>query len=269
MNWKNIYRGLVMGASDIVPGVSGGTIAVLLGFYDDLIAAINGLFSKNWKRHLRFIIPLGIGVATSIILLSHVMNWLLAEYRGPTYFFFTGLIIGVLPFLFQEANARENFRLPHIALLILGVILVGSLALDPDEGLIIANKTFSTYVLLFFSGFLASAAMILPGISGSLVFLILGVYPTVIAAISQFELGVLIVTGIGIFIGIVSMSKVIHFFLNNYRHASFALIIGSVIGSIIVIFPGWSPSTPILISIVTFAAGLFVAYILGKVEYEA
>ena len=76
MEWKNIYRGLLMGASDVIPGVSGGTIALLLGIYDRLIEAINGLFSREWKKHLNFLVPLGIGVAIAIFSLAKLIVWL-------------------------------------------------------------------------------------------------------------------------------------------------------------------------------------------------
>lgn len=271
MEWKNIYRGFVMGASDVIPGVSGGTIAVLLGIYDRFIAAINGIFSKQWKKHLEFLIPLGIGVAIAILSLSHVIGWLVKHHSGPTYFFFLGLIIGVLPLLFREADARARFKSKHILLLIVGLLLVGTLFFfkDPEQGSVIINKTIATYGWLFIAGFFASAAMILPGISGSLVFLIMGVYPTIMHGISNFDWLLILVTGTGIFLGIISMSKVIHFFLERYRTSTFAMIIGSVIGSIFVIFPGWPIDMKLtLISVVTFAIGLFVAYILGKVEYD-
>lgn len=74
MEWKNLYRGLFMGASDVIPGVSGGTIAVLLGIYDRLIAAVNGILSKDWKKHLLFLVPLGIGILTAIFLLANVIE---------------------------------------------------------------------------------------------------------------------------------------------------------------------------------------------------
>lgn len=269
MEWKNIYRGLLMGASDVIPGVSGGTIAVLLGIYDRLIAAINNLFSKDWKKQLGFLIPLAIGMGTAILLLSHLIKWLFAHYAGPTNFFFLGLIIGIIPYLLHQADAKNAFKLKHIGLLIIGGLLIGMMVfLDAGEGAAITSRTFSTYLLLFFSGFVASAAMILPGISGSFMLLVIGVYSTVIGAISDLQLDVIAVTGVGIVIGIVVMSKVINFFLTNFRTATFALIIGAVIGSIVVIFPGWPTNTSILLlSIAAFAVGLLVAYILGKVEY--
>lgn len=271
MEWKNIYRGLLMGASDVIPGVSGGTIAVLLGIYDRLIAAINGIFSKDWKKQLGFLIPLAIGVGAAILLLSRLIEWLFEHYAGPTQFFFLGLIIGILPYLFHEADAKHAFETRHYVLLVIGAILVGLLAFiqSGDPG-IIENMTTSTYILLFFSGVLASSAMILPGISGSFMLLIIGVYPTIIGAISNLQFDIIAVTGMGILIGILVMSKIINFFLQRYRHATFALIIGMVIGSIVVVYPGFSNTNSLLIlGVLTFAAGLFVAYVLGRVEYKS
>src|SRR5699024_3168646 len=195
MQWKNIYRGIMMGSSDLIPGVSGGTIAVLLGIYDDFIAAINGIFSKKWRKHFTFLFPLGIGIVIAIVLLSRVMDWLLAFYPGPTYFFFLGLIIGVLPLLFREAEAKTTFTFSHYVLVVIGMAVVGSLLFIQDIGQneTVSNLTLITYLLLFISGILASAAMILPGVSGSMVFLVLGVYPTVIRAVSNFHFEIIII----------------------------------------------------------------------------
>ncbi len=269
MEWKNIYRGLAMGASDVVPGVSGGTIAVLLGIYDRLIAAINGVFSKNWKKQLGFLIPLGIGVILAVFSLSRLMEWLLHAHTGPTYFFFLGLILGVLPFLFRKADAKQAFHIQHFVILALGAILVASLTfLNDSEGAIIEQLSFRTYVLLFVSGFIGSSAMVLPGISGSFMLLVIGVYPTIISAVSNLQLDVIAVTGAGIIIGIAAMSKLIHYCLSHYRAGTFALIIGMVIGSAFVIFPG-IPTDAVSwgVSVLTFIIGLLVAYLLGKVEY--
>ena len=268
MHWRNIYRGFFMGVSDIVPGVSGGTIAVLLGIYDQLIASINGLFSRDWKRHLSFLIPLGIGAGTALYTLSHLMEWLLKTYPIPTFFAFIGLIVGVLPFLFYESGAKTNFRAIHYVLLLTGIIVLILLPEAQDNGQVITDKTIGVYFTLFLSGFLASAAMILPGISGSFILLILGVYYTVINGLKELDIGIILVVGFGILIGLMTMSKVIHYFLTHYRSATFALIIGLVIGSIFVIFPGIPVGTSMwVMSIMTFISGLLIAYLLGKVEY--
>lgn len=271
MNWKNVFRGMAMGASDVIPGVSGGTIAVLLGIYDELIQAINGLFSKNWRKHLRFLLPIVIGVATAILTIARVMEWLLLNHSQPTHFFFLGLIIGVIPFLFQEANEKEKFSVRHYIFLSIGILcmILFDHFYQMGEEAIITERSFSIYLLFFVSGFIGSAAMVLPGISGSFVLLVMGVYTTIIHAINEFHLDVMIVTGSGILIGIIVMSKIIYFFLKNYETSTFAIIIGLIIGSIFIIFPGWAKDLfPMIISIVTFALGLLCAYVLGKIEYE-
>lgn len=271
MEWKNVYRGLLIGASDVIPGVSGGTIAVLLGIYDRLIESINGLFSRRWKEYLTFLVPLGIGVAIAIFTLARVMKWLLAHYPEPTYFFFLGLIIGIIPQLLNEASAYRTFKGKQIVLLMIGLLAVSSMVIfmEVDPGAVITERTMSTYMLLFFSGILASAAMILPGISGSVVFLMLGVYPTIIDVISELDIFVIVVVAAGIVIGIITMSKLIHYFLKYYRTNTFAIIIGAVIGSIFVIFPGWPAQTSLIFGcFIAGASGLLGAYILGKVEYD-
>ncbi|WP_347861598.1 DUF368 domain-containing protein [Salimicrobium sp. PL1-032A] len=268
--WKNIYRGLMMGASDVVPGVSGGTIAVVLGIYDRLIEAVNGFFSKEWKRHLRFLLPLGLGIVTSILLLANVISWLFDHYPAQTKFFFLGLIIGVLPFLGQKADAKRTFKSNHYVLVLIGILLVSPLAFfQPEESAAISELSMGMYILLFFSGMIASSAMILPGISGSFILLIIGVYTTVIEGISNLQLDVIAVVGAGIAIGIVVMSKIVKFFLDHYTSGTYAVIIGLVLGSVVVIFPGFSGGAVLfIVSVLAFIGGLFAAWGLGRVEYR-
>lgn len=270
MEWRNIYRGMLMGASDVVPGVSGGTIALVLGIYDQLILSINGLFSKDWKKHLGFLIPLGIGVLTAIFVLAQAIEWLFAHYPRPTQFAFLGLIIGVLPYLFKKADSKHQFKTYHYVLLVIGVLLAAMMGfLSGDEGFIIETITPAVYGYLMLAGFIASTAMILPGISGSLILVVIGAYGTIINAVNEMKIDVLLVTAIGIGFGIITMSKVIKFFLTNYTYATYAVVIGLVIGSIYVIFPGLPVGTlDWVLSAVAFAFGLSLAYMLGQMEYQ-
>lgn len=268
MEWKNIYRGFAMGVSDLVPGISGGTIAVLLGIYDQLIEAISGVFSRDWKKHVLFLIPLGIGLVSALFILSGVMKWLLNNHEVGTMYFFVGLIIGVLPFLLRESKAKTTFKWHHYLFVVIGIGLIFLIDSGTAQTEIITDRSLATYGLLFVSGILASAAMILPGISGSFVLLVLGVYYTAIDAVHNLEFSVIIVVAAGIFIGIITMSNIIKFFLQRYKSSTFALIIGLVIGSIFVIFPGIGENLlQIIVYIAIFAVGLFTAVILGKVEY--
>ncbi|WP_322395642.1 DUF368 domain-containing protein, partial [Clostridium perfringens] len=165
-----------MGVSDLLPGISGGTIAVVLGIYDRLLAAISGFFSREWKKQLGFLIPLGGGIGAALLLLSRVIEYLLASYYEPTQFFFTGLILGVLHLILRKAEARTKFKAVHVVVLIVAAGLLASTAFlrtdatsDP-----ITVLTWSNGIGLFLSGWLASMAMLLPGISGSFVLLLLG-----------------------------------------------------------------------------------------------
>lgn len=270
MEWKNIYRGVFMGISDIVPGVSGGTIAVLLGIYDRLIEAITGLFSKDWKKHLQFLVPLVIGAGLAIFSFSFLMEWLLTYHGRTTFYLFMGLILGSLPYLVKESKLQENVEnKKYIVLLLLGVVLINLLPLDPTGGSIIAERHFGMYIILFFSGFLASAAMILPGISGSFVLLVIGMYHTIIHALTEVEIIVILVVSAGIAIGILTMSKIIHYFLNKFYLPTFTFIVGLVVGSVILIArkAGYA-ATPgeFVLSIVALFIGGFIGLSLAAVQ---
>lgn len=271
MEWKNIYRGMAMGMIDVVPGISSSTIAILLGIYDRLIASISGLFSKDWKKHLQFLIPLGIGIAIALFTFSHVMVWLLENYHRPTFFFFIGLIIGVVPFLLYESEAKTKFRFYHYVLLLLGIVFVNLFPVSSSGGTIIEERSIPVFVMLFIAGILASAAMILPGVSGSFVLVVIGMYPTVIHAVSELDLPVIVVVGAGIAIGMFTMSKIIHYFFQKFRTGTYALLIGIVVGSTAIIFKqaglAGSMREWILCTIV-FLGGLVVANLLGRFEYR-
>lgn len=264
--WKNLFKGMMMGASDVVPGVSGGTVALLVGIYERLIAAINGLTSKDWKKHVIFLIPVGLGMGISILTLSHLISWLLEGFPKPTFFFFLGLVFAIIPLLLREAEFQQTFTAGHYGLLILaavGVALTGFVS--QDQGVVMTSLSWSDYFFLFFAGWLASSAMILPGISGSLVLLLLGVYQTAIEAIKSLNFPVIIVVGLGVVVGLLLTSKFIQFVFKRFRAATYAIITGFVVGSIFVIYPGWPEDILLLvISFLAFIIGYFIAFRLGK-----
>ncbi|MDV6378101.1 DUF368 domain-containing protein [Sporosarcina sp. GW1-11] len=265
MEWRNLYRGFLMGISDLVPGVSGGTIAFILGIYDRLLISISGFFSKDWKKHIGFLLPLGIGMGATIIIFSKVISYLLKHYQEPTQYLFLGLIIGVIPFVSKQAGLRRNFKFHHVVLmLVVATALASTIWLKPVEPLVITHLTVKTAIILFFSGWAGSMAMLLPGVSGSFVLLLLGVYTTVITAISDFNIPIILAIGAGIAVGFVVSSKLIRLLLAHYRTGMFAVIIGLIIGSIFVIFPGIPESgTPYVMSIIAIITGLIIANILN------
>ncbi|WP_377891092.1 DUF368 domain-containing protein [Alkalihalobacillus sp. R86527] len=269
--WKNIYRGLLMGISDLIPGVSGGTIAMVLGIYRRLINGINGLMSKNWKKELGFFIPLLIGVALAIILVSKVMEKLLNNYPQPTFYFFIGLIIGVIPFLLKKVEFKESFKPVHYVLLVVAAILIASTIVfkGGDSGTVKETLELKDYVVLFFSGWLASTAMILPGVSGSFVLLLLGSYQTVIHGLSSFQIPLILTVGAGIIVGLSLTGKAISVLLNKYTVSTYAVMIGLVTGSVVVLYPGFKSDPGIATaSIMTFLLGIGAAFLLGRIEHK-
>ncbi len=266
MEWRNIYRGLLMGIADLIPGVSGGTIAFLLGIYERLLAAISGFFSREWKKHIGFLLPLAIGIGTGLLLFSSLIHYLLEHHYEPMQFFFMGLIIGVLPFLLQQADVQRNFRFSHFIWMIIFAILLASLGFVKPitASAPITSINAATGIGLFFSGWAASMAMLMPGISGSFILLILGVYTTAIHALSTLNLPIIAVIGSGVIVGFVVSSKGIRCILHRYPVMTYAMIIGLISGSIFVIFPGIPNGNTMVVCFITFLTGLALSFLLSK-----
>ncbi|WP_342537918.1 MULTISPECIES: undecaprenyl phosphate translocase family protein [unclassified Sporosarcina] len=261
MQWRNLYRGFFMGISDLIPGVSGGRIAFILGIYDELLASISGFFSRNWKKHIGFLLPLGIGIGITLLLFSKVIEYLLKNQPAPTQYFFMGLVVGVLPFITKQAGVKRNFTWQHfIVILLVGGALASLAFIKPQDTAVITSLTASNAIGLFFAGWAGSIAMLLPGISGSFILLVLGVYSTVIGALSNFNLSIIAVIGAGIIVGFIVSNKAISYLLKHFKYIMFAVIIGLIVGSLFVIYPGIPESgTPFVMSVIAFFTGLVVA----------
>ncbi|WP_062107156.1 DUF368 domain-containing protein [Bacillus niameyensis] len=268
MEWKNLLRGFIMGTTDLIPGVSGGTVAFVLGIYDRLLASISGFFSRDWKKHIGFLFPLALGMGVALVLLSKGIDYLLEYHEKPTQFFFMGLVIGVLPFIMKQADVKRNFSARHyIALIIIAILLASLGFLQTNENADpITTLNIATIIGLFFSGWLASMAMLLPGISGSFVLLLLGVYSTAINALSTMNIPVILTIGAGVIVGFVVSSKAIQYLLSHFQHLTYALIIGLIIGSIFVIYPGIPSGRGIILSLITFLIGLILSYSISLIK---
>lgn len=265
MQWNNLYRGFLIGTCDLIPGVSGGTVAVILGIYDQLLASVGNLFSRHWRQSVNFLLPLGIGMASALLGLSRTIAWLLEHHYVPTQFFFIGLIIGMLPTLFVQAEARHRFLPVHVIVMIVAALLVASMALlNPQANAeAITALTFKSFVALFASGCLASMAMLLPGISGSFVLLLLGVYPTAIHALASVNLPLIAVIGSGVGVGFIVSSKAISHLLTHFRDVTYAAIIGLIIGSLFVVYPGQAVGVQLFHAGIACVAGFILATLFG------
>lgn len=278
IKWSNLWKGFAMGTTDLVPGVSGGTIALLLGIYDDFIRSISRIFSKRFWESLKFLIPIGLGMVIAIGVLSKLINYLLSTHTVPTMFFFVGLIGGIIPYLLKTSKFKQTFSIQHYILLLLGIVIIVVITLL-NNGDKHAGETLSLnsglIIKYFIAGMCASSAMLLPGISGSFMLLVFGVYGTVMFAISEFmslnfaAIPVLLTVGLGVICGFLFSSKLIQYLLSYYTFLTYALIIGFVVGSLYAVFPGL-PGTFItwIISIITLILGFVISYKLGKITAD-
>ncbi|WP_245772760.1 DUF368 domain-containing protein [Lacicoccus alkaliphilus] len=266
-----------MGICEIIPGISSGTMALLLGIYDQFLGAISRIVSKHFKKAVLYLLPLVIGMGIAILTMSSLMDYLLTEHMVPTHWFFIGMVLGVVPMMFGISNYRVEFRPAHYLVIGLVTILLYWMSTVNESGAPADTIDISmlTLTLLFFSGMLASSVMLLPGISGSLVLLIIGAYPIIMRAISEFtslNFGVaplLIATGLGIVSGLLLASRGIQFLLRNYTYLTYAAIIGLLFGSVFPLYPGF-PDTPgtWIASIVSLAAGLSISTYMGSKNKE-
>ncbi|MBD1714152.1 DUF368 domain-containing protein [Staphylococcus aureus] len=276
--WINILKGFAMGTSDLVPGVSGGTIALLLGIYNQFIASISGIFSRRFWPSFTFLIPIIIGMLLAMGSLSNLFNYLLSQHHIPTMFFFGGLIIGIVPYLLKISNYKTSFTTKHYMMVIAGIAILIVITLmnngDKHAG---ETLTLSTGLIIkyFIAGMCASSAMLLPGISGSFMLLVFGVYGTVMLAISEVVklnftgLPILLAVGFGVLAGFIISSKIIQYFLTHHKLMTFALIIGFVVGSFFAVFPGL-PTNIVMwfVSLVVFIIGFIVSLTLGRITAE-
>ena len=277
--WMNIFKGFGMGTSDLIPGVSGGTIALLLGIYDGFISSISGLFSKRFWPSFKFLLSIIIGMGLAIAILSNLFNYLLSYHEIPTMFFFTGLIIGIIPYLLKISNFKRTFETKHYLMIVLGIFILVIITLlnngDKHSGETL-TLSFGLIIKYFIAGIFASSAMLLPGISGSFMLLVFGVYGTVMFSISELmklnfaALPILIIVGLGILTGFMLSSRIIQYFLHHHTTMTFALIIGLVIGSIYAVFPGYPENGLAWItSLLTMIIGFFVSFTLGQITAKS
>ena len=252
-------KGACMGAADVIPGVSGGTIAFITGIYDDLLASINaidatalkmffaGKFKEFWK-HINgsFLLSLFCGIGFSVMTLAGIMQYLLEHHPIQTWAFFFGLIVASSIFILRGI---KGWNLKAVLFLVLGVVLgVTVCTLSP-------TTTPDALWFIFLSGAIAICAMILPGISGSFILLILGKYQYIMSAITGLTSGeaigesivVIGVFAVGAVCGILSFSRFLHWLLGRFHKETLLVLAGFIIGSLVKVWP-WSDMDALVVS---------------------
>ncbi|ANQ51032.1 DUF368 domain-containing protein [Flammeovirga sp. MY04] len=234
-------KGLAMGAADVVPGVSGGTVAFITGIYERLLNAINSIdlealkllskfkIKELWEKlDLNFLLPLFVGIGTAVFSLAKLMKYLLVHEPIGLWSFFFGLIIASTLLVGKQV---KKWNVATIIAIIIGAVLSYWITIatpsQAPEGMI----------YIFFAGMIAICAMILPGISGSFMLLLMGQYDQIISAITDLNIKVIAVFGAGAAIGITSFSRILSFLLKKYHDFTIALLSGVMIGSLNKVWP--------------------------------
>ncbi|MDX1676444.1 DUF368 domain-containing protein [Arsukibacterium sp.] len=235
-----LIKGLAMGAADVVPGVSGGTLAFILGIYERLLAAISAVNMTAVKLLLRgrlpalwqhidgtFLVCLLSGILLSIFSLANLIGYLLEHRPVPLWAFFIGLILASLPVLLRSV------RWSVLRLVLCGTGVLFALAI----GMLAPVQLEPAPYMFFLAGAVAICAMILPGISGAFILLILGMYGPVMLAVTELQLGIIALFALGCAVGLLSFSKLLNWLLKHFHDATLALLIGVVIGALYRIWP--------------------------------
>lgn len=239
-------RGLGMGAADVIPGVSGGTIAFITGIYQELINSIKSvdrtffkvLFKKGipsaWKHiNGNFLLAVFSGVLISIFSLARLISWLLLIYPKMVWAFFFGLIIASA---LHVGKKIYNWNAVTVFMLIAGTAIALYITIATPA------TTPEAYWFIFLSGAIAITAMILPGISGSFILLLLGKYEFILNAVKDFQVNIILIFGIGCVVGIISFSNIISWFFKKFPNGTMALLTGFMIGSLNKLWP-WKEIT--------------------------
>lgn len=235
-------KGFAMGAANVIPGVSGGTIALLTGIFNELVEALNALMSlSSWKLlfqgrfkefweaiHGTFLLWLAIGVAVSIFSLAKLMEYVFTHHPVQTWAFFFGLIVVSAIFLLADI---KDWKGNDALWLFLGIALGALICiLSPSE-------TTSDLWFIFICGAIAICTMILPGISGSFILVLLGKYEYIMKAVSSLDWPVLVVFALGCAVGIIAFSKFLHWLMSRYGRQTLIVLIGFTIGALVKVWP--------------------------------
>ncbi|WP_394750043.1 DUF368 domain-containing protein [Spongiimicrobium salis] len=236
-----VLKGMAMGVAELVPGVSGGTIAFVAGVYEEFISSVNNInlntfkvlrkegFKSFWKKlNGNFLLALFGGMAISIFSFAKLISWLLVEHPIPLWAFFFGLVIASV---FLVAKAIKKWNIVTVVIFLVGTIAAFFITTLPPS----ANT--DSLPFLFFSGALAVCAMILPGISGAFILVLLGSYKTILDAVHERDLKIVITVALGAVFGLLSFAKILKWMFNNYKNVTLALLTGFILGSLNKIWP--------------------------------
>lgn len=279
---KSFFKGMVIGIANIVPGVSGGTMMVSMGIYDKLIHCITHLFSE-FKKSVLFLLPIAVGMVAAIAASSFGLTYLFENLPIQTNLLFVGLILGGLPAIWKKVKGNSVKAGHLLACILFFALVVGMAALGESEGAS-ADLSFNlgNVVILLVVGVITSATMVIPGVSGSMVLMLMGFYYPVLNAVKDFfsdlaafdidgilkGCGILIPFGIGVVVGIFGIAKLVEIIFEKFPLYAYWAIIGLIVSSpIAILLMGTFPAVTVLSAVtgvIALGVGIVIAMKLGE-----
>lgn len=253
----NFFKGILIGAGAILPGISSGVLCVIFGIYDKLVSSIVHFF-KDWKKNFSFLFPICLGTGIGIILFGNALRWLFINYSTETKFTFIGLILGSIPLLVKEAN-KKKFHFFYVLFFLFTFIL--SLFLIYLENYIpTINIENVHFFYLFICGLIMSIGVVVPGVSSTVILMLLGIYNLYLVSVSTLQLTILTPMGLGLLIGGFFFLKIIEFLFQKFYVQTYYSIIGFVCGSVFILYE------PIVFNFagLTALSCLFFGFILSR-----
>ena len=281
----DVLKGVVIGIANIIPGVSGGTMAVTMGIYDKMIGAINKIF-KKFVESIKILIPIGIGMVLGIVLLSFLIEKMLADYPLQTNCVFIGLILGGFPIIVNRIKGKKITPVCIVAFIVFFALIIVMQLIGGEENVATIKMSVIEIIKLFAVGIVASATMIIPGVSGSMMLMILGYYAPILESINDFircltkfdiagmveAAKILFPFGIGVLVGIVLIAKLVEYLFNHFEKETFYGILGLLAASPIAILMNTGSdnvgAVTVIASLVCLAAGYGIARVLTKLDSE-
>lgn len=259
--WKKILAGFILGVGGILPGVSGGILAVSMGLYRRMLEAVYTFFRAP-KENFLYLLPLGVGGVIGLVSVAQVLEWLMGNYRMPVMYLFIGLVLGGVPSLYREGVGQGKFRPRYLAATGIGILFILLLSFIKADGALVSLRlNFATAMLC---GGIIAVGVVVPGVSTAFLLMYLGLYDDMLAALNRFDIPILIATGIGVAALALLTIKFVRYAFNKHSRYAYFGVMGFLVASVALIFPGFASGWNLALHLALAIGGFFASYAMEK-----
>ena len=264
----NFFKGMFIGGTMTVPGISGGSMAMILGIYERMISSVNKAVKLD-KKSILFLLECLVGALVGVFLFSNSLLWLLDRFEMPMRYFFVGVVAGGTPLIYRSAHVKK-VRASTFLYPLLGIALVLLIALLPN-GVFAPSESLDvkSFFIQLLGGLIVAVAFVLPGISVSQMLWMLGLYEIVMSAIGTLNILPIIPLGIGVLIGTLATAKGMDKAMHAYPEATYLIILGFVLGSLKELFPGVPTLAELPICAIMAIIGFFALYFVSSKTFDS